>query len=160
MEYWAKTLGIGPFFVKREIEFSEYRYRGQPCASPKVTIALANSGYVQVELIQQHDVLPSIYKEFLESCREGLQHVSAWLSRAEFDNRKAQLLQRGLEIAQECTIPSSGVRLAYFSTDGVPGGLVYEISDILEPSQYERVQKIAEAAANWNGKQTVVEVKA
>lgn len=162
--YWAGTPGIGPFFVKRRIAFSGYVYRGKRLASPTVSIALANSRCVQVELIQQHDEVPSIYREFLDARRTGLQHVSAWFTRAGFDERKALLLAGGMELAQECTIPASGVRLAYFATDTEAGkkagGLVYEIADLLEPGQIERVRGIAEAAAAWDGRQAVVEVKA
>ena len=69
MNHWAETLGVGPFFIKRRITFSNFIYRGKPSASPSVSIALANSGYVQIELIQQHDDAPSIYREYLESPR-------------------------------------------------------------------------------------------
>jgi len=83
--YWTKTLGIGPFYVKREIEFIDYIYRGKTCQSPTVSIALSNSGDLQIELIQQHDDKPSIYQDFLIQGREGLQHVSSWFTRKEFD---------------------------------------------------------------------------
>lgn len=159
MRYWVQTLGVGPFFIKRAIEFKNYRYRGEALPSPMVSIALANSGNVQIELIQQHDIRPSIYKEFLDSGRSGLQHVSSWLTRAEFDRKKAELLARGLRIAQECTIPASGVRLAYFDTDS-GNGLVFEIADLAEPNQLERVTKIAREARHWDGVLPVREVKA
>ena len=159
---------MGPFFIKRQFQFTDYIYRNQACQSPTVSIALSNSGYIQIELIQQHDDLPSIYKEFLDAGREGLQHVSAWLTRAEFDDKKKELANRGMNIAQECTIPSSGVRLAYFATESFeterfatenfPGGIIFEISDLLEPGQYERIQNIANTAANWDGKQFTIEV--
>lgn len=58
MKYWAQVLGVGPFFIKRKIEFSNYIYRGKPSISPQISIALANSGYVQIELIEQHDSTP------------------------------------------------------------------------------------------------------
>ena len=168
IDYWAKTLGVGPFFIKRQIQFTDYIYKNQSCQSPTVSIALSNSGYIQIELIQQHDDLPSIYKEFLDSRREGLQHVSAWLTRAGFEDKKKELTSHGINIAQECTIPSSGVRLAYFETenfetdgfakDNFPGGIIFEISDLMEPGQYERIQNIANTAANWDGKQSTIEV--
>ena len=90
------------------------------------------------------------------SCCCIRQHVSAWLTCADFDKRKARLLDQGFKIAQKCTIPSSGVRLVYFATDTIPGGLIFEISDLLEPEHYERIQNIAKAAANWNGEQSII----
>ena len=44
----------------------------------EMSVALANSGDLQIELIQQRNDAPSMYKEFLDSGREGLQHMSYW----------------------------------------------------------------------------------
>lgn len=79
IKYWSAAVGIGPFFIKCKITFAEYYYRGKSRTSPTVTIALSNSGYLQIELIQQHDDLDRIYKEFLTSTHCGLQHVVRWL---------------------------------------------------------------------------------
>jgi hypothetical protein len=40
------------------------------------------------------------------------------------------------------------------------GRFMYEISDLLEPTQYERIRNIAKAAQDWNGQDPVREVKA
>ena len=87
-----------------------------------------------------------------------MQHVSAWLSCAAFDQKRARLLEDGYEIAQECTIASSGVRLAYFSTEGPAGGFIYEISDLRDEKHYSRVLGIQQAAEEWIGVPTSIEV--
>jgi hypothetical protein len=43
-----------------------------------LSVTLANSGDVQIELIQQRCQTPSMYREFLAAGREGLQHWSSW----------------------------------------------------------------------------------
>ena len=159
MAYWSETLGVGPFFIKRHISFDNYVYREKAIPSPIISIALANSGNIQIEIIAQHDDVPSIYKEFLDSGNQGLQHVSAWLTCTEFDERKRDLAERGYEMAQECSIASSGVRLAYYSTETGPGGFIYEISDLRDERHYARVLGIKEAAVKWSGSNAVVEVK-
>jgi len=160
MKYWTQTLGIGPFFIKRNIEFSSFIYRGVNTKSPVISIALANSGQIQIELIQQHDDTPSIYKEFLDSNSEGFQHVSSWMTRDNMKNRRQELIAQGVNIAQECTLPSSGVNLLYCDTGNGTGRFIYEIADLLEPAQYERIQNIAKAAQDWNGQEPIREVKA
>jgi hypothetical protein len=55
LEYWTKTLGVGPFFTIRKITPEPWRYRGEPSSAPCVSLALANSGKVQIEIIQQRD---------------------------------------------------------------------------------------------------------
>lgn len=151
MAYWAQTLGIGPFLIKRELTFADYHYRGKELASPTVSIALANSGFIQIELIQQHDDLPSIYKEYTDSGRTGLQHVSSWLTSAGLKAKKSELLGKGYQVAQECVIPSSGVQLVYFSTEQGASGFIFEIADLMEPSHYERVMGIRTACEAWDG---------
>jgi Glyoxalase/Bleomycin resistance protein/Dioxygenase superfamily len=160
IKFWAATLGIGPFFIKREITFAQYRYRGSDADSPTVSIALANSGFIQIELIQQHDDKPSIYKEHQDSGQRSLQHVSSWLTSVELKRKKADLVRQGYEIAQECVIPSSGVQLVYFSTENGPSGFIFEIADLKEPEQYERVMGVRSAHENWDGGNAIHEVTA
>lgn len=160
MRYWTETLGVGPFFIKRRIRLSPFVYRGADAVSPVISIGLANSGAMQIELIQQHDDTPSLYKEFLDSGREGLQHVSAWFTHEEMKRRKQKLLAQGVKIAQEGVIPSSGVHLIYFDTDDGNGGFIFEMSDLLEPIHWERIQGIVQAAQHWDGQEPVREVKA
>lgn len=159
MQYWGDTLGIGPFFVKRKIQFSDYVYRGKAAASPVVSIALANSGFMQIELIQQHDNLPSIYKEFTDSGQKGLQHVSSWLTTKELEQKTSELSIKGYGIAQQCTIASSGVKLVYMSCENGPASFIFEMSDLNEPHHYERVMNIKAAYEKWDGVTNVEEVQ-
>ena len=159
MAYWSGTLGIGPFFIKRAISFDHFVYRGTPSPSPTVSIALANSGYIQIELIQQHDQNNSIYQDHQRSGQKGMQHVSSWLTTHELQAKRNELLKKGFEIAQECVIPASGVTLIYFSTEHGPGGLMFEIADLAEPGQMERVMGIHAACKQWDGQShPVIEV--
>jgi catechol 2,3-dioxygenase-like lactoylglutathione lyase family enzyme len=158
LEYWTKTLGVGPFFVLRNVVPAEYRYRGKPAAAPLTSIALGNSGDLQVELIAQHDANPSAYREFLASGRQGFQHVSSWLTRAEYDEVATRAAQDGLQAIHEGVIPGSAVRFAYFATDDAPGGLVYEIADVMEPHIYPVMEMIAQASRDWDGTDPVREL--
>lgn len=158
MRYWIEHLGIGPFFIKREIVFSPFEYYGEQSDSPTVSIALANSGGVQIELIQQHDDKNSIYRDFLANNSPGLQHMAAWYNSAEMRARKQQLLDRGFHLAQECTIVNSGVNLAYFNSLLDGRGILFEIADLKEPHHWKRIQAIADVAAQWQGEDPIREV--
>jgi catechol 2,3-dioxygenase-like lactoylglutathione lyase family enzyme len=155
LRYWTETLGIGPFYVIRDLVPDGYRYKGKPVAPPRISIALGFSGEAQVEIIQQHDDRPSAYKDFLDSGREGFQHVSSWLTREEYDPLMKRLLESGHAVIHEGAIPRSGIRFAYFATDTAPGGLVFEISEARDPAIYPAMMKIAEAARGWDGKEPV-----
>jgi hypothetical protein len=159
MSYWSNVLGIGPFFVKRRIRLASFRYHGLDAESPTISIALAHSGRLQVELIEQHDDAPSIYRDFLAAGRTGLQHVSAWVTCQEFDRLRSNLLEEGLALAQEGTIAESGARLAYYATEKGSNGIIYEVSDLMDPKHIGRVQRIEQAACAWNGADPVREVR-
>ena len=52
MDHWSRVLGVGPFFYAPRVPVEKFTYKGEP-SSPITSVALANSGPVQVELIQQ-----------------------------------------------------------------------------------------------------------
>ena len=76
MQYWSETLGVGPFFYNPRVPIVNYHYRGQKY-EPHNSVALANSGGVQVELIQTRNDVPSMYRDFLQAGRTGLQHCGS-----------------------------------------------------------------------------------
>jgi hypothetical protein len=158
LRYWTGTLGIGPFFVQRQVTFEEYRYRGQVSAPPVLSLAIANSGDLQIELIAQHDDRPSPYQEFLDAGREGVQHVSSWLTREEYDAVRQTLQASGMAIAHEGTVPMVGLRFAYCATDTVSGGLMYEIADVQQPHIYPAMEMVAQAAREWDGSDPIREL--
>ncbi len=159
LRYWTTTLGVGPFFVLRELTPDTFRYRGEPSPPPTLTIALGNSGDLQIELIQQHDERPSAYRDFLVSGREGLQHVSSWLTRAEYDATFARMVAAGSVVAHEGAMAGGGVRFAYFGTDALAGGIMFEIADVGEPAVLPMMQMIADAARGWDGSDPIRELR-
>ncbi|WP_082686571.1 VOC family protein [Mycobacterium sp. IS-3022] len=64
IERWLE-LGVGPWFVMRNLSLAA-RYRGAPCEITQ-SLALSNSGDMQLELIQQQSEAPSIFTEFLDA---------------------------------------------------------------------------------------------
>ena len=74
MRHWIEVLGVGPWFYVERLLVPDFTYKGQP--SPvHISLALANSGPLQVELIQQRNDAPSLYRDFLNAGHEGLQHI-------------------------------------------------------------------------------------
>lgn len=151
LKYWTETLGVGPFFVAPRLVPEDFRYRGEPSVPPCITIALAYSGDLQVEIIKQHDTSPSGYLDFLESGREGFQHVSSWYKRDGYDRARERLMSSGINVLHEGRIAGANVRFAYFATDIMSGGLVYEMSDMLDEPIASRMRQLLAAAEGWDG---------
>ena len=149
LAHWTGTLGVGPFFYFERVPIRDFRYRGEP--SPlEVSIALANSGPLQIELIQQRNDAPSMYRDFLAAGHEGLQHVACWTER--FDADLAHLTAQGYEVGQSGCIGESG-RFVYLATEAHPGTVV-EISEINGPKG-RFFRHIAEAARTWDGRDPI-----
>ena len=144
MRHWTEVLGVGPFFYFERVPIEDFRYRG--AASPlEVSIALANSGPLQIELIQQRNDAPSMYRDFLAAGHEGLQHVAYWTEA--FDTDLERL--RELEIGQSGAVGGADGRFVYFATESHPGTVV-ELSEI-SGAKGRFFSRIRDAAATWDG---------
>lgn len=146
MKHWTEVLGVGPFFYFEKVPVENFRYRGEP-SDAEISIALANTGSFQIELIQQRNDAPSMYRDFLEAGREGLQHVAYWTEA--FDDMMAKLTEQGFVVGQSGQINGPDGRFVYFDTETHPGTVI-ELSEISGPKGLF-FKKIAEMAADWDG---------
>jgi hypothetical protein len=74
---WVE-LGVAPWLVVRDIPMEGCLYRGEP-SNPVISIGFSNSGDMQIELIQQLDETPSIYREFLTATGGGFNQIAYWV---------------------------------------------------------------------------------
>ena len=145
MRHWTNVLGIGPWFYAERVPLREFRYRGVPSPA-EVSVALANSGPLQVELIQARNDAPSMYRDFLAAGRTGLQHVACWTE--DFDADFSRAIAHGLRVGMSGEVGARG-RYAYFETESHPGTVV-ELSEIAGPKG-TLFRMIREAAEGWDG---------
>lgn len=154
MKHWTQVLGVGPFYYIERVKMDWFRYRGEP-SDADVSIALANTGDLQIELIQQRNDAPSMYRDFLSRGREGLQHMSYWTSKYQADFER--FVSLGFRIGQEGQIGGPDGRFVYFDTETHPGTVI-EVSDISgnKGAFFERIKL---AAANWDGTRAIRPVR-
>lgn len=145
MDYWSRTLGVGPWFYNPKVPIRNYRYRGESHA-PHNSVALANSGFVQVELIQTRNDVPSMYRDFLRAGRTGLQHVAYWTS--DYDADLERLQRQGFEPVMSGEVGERG-RFIYFDTEYHPGTVI-ELSEVAGPKG-RMFDLIRSAAEGWDG---------
>lgn len=144
MQHWSSQLGIGPWFYLPDLAPKDFRYRGQPSPAT-MSVAFANTGNLQIELIQPLNDAPSAYRDFLAAGREGLQHLSSWEENLEQIIRRAA--DHGIGIYHEGRL--GGARFVYFATETHPG-TVYEVAAPDERT-WELFRKVREAALSWDG---------
>jgi hypothetical protein len=149
MAYWSRVLGVGPFFYAERVPVVNFTYRGEPSA-PITSVALANSGAVQVELIQQRNDAPTMYRDFVHAKGSGLQHVAYWTQN--FDADMARLTARGLKVGMGGEVGARG-RFVYFETEYHPGAVI-ELSEVEGPKG-RMFDLIRNAAVGWDGSDPV-----
>ena len=72
---FSSTLGAGPFLFNRHVQLVDPHHRGQPVRTD-FSLALAQAGEIQIELIEQHDLTPSVYRDLVPEGAEGFHHVA------------------------------------------------------------------------------------
>jgi len=156
MAHWSRVLGVGPWFYKEAVGTTEFRYYGKPSALPDLSIALANSGDLQIELIQQRNDAPSLYLDSLRRSGEGAQHVAYWTD-DHFDEWAAQLLAAGYIEGHGGQMGQRG-RFGYYVHPDLPSGMI-ELSE-LTGGKGDYFAQIATASQGWDGQDPVRRVGA
>ena len=149
MDYWSRVLGVGPFFYAERVPVVNFTYRGAP-SSPVTSVALANSGAVQVELIQQRNDAPTMYRDFVQAKGSGLQHVAYWTQN--FDADMERLSARGFKVGMGGEVGARG-RFVYFETEYHPGAVI-ELSEVEGPKG-RMFDLIRNASIGWDGSDPV-----
>ena len=149
MQEWIE-LGVGPWFYFEDVTTDYFRHRGAD-SEMKMSVALANSGDLQIELIQQRNDAPSLYREFLDAGGEGLQHISYWST--DYETLYEQALAAGFRVGHEGSIGGELGRFAYLEHPGAPRAVI-EISDISGPKGVFFAH-VREAAAAWDGSEPI-----
>lgn len=144
MQRWHRTSGVGPFLVQRHITIGEPRYRGQ-LSDIDFSVAIAQAGPVQVELVQPHGNGPSCYRDTVPAGTEAMHHVA--ILPDDYDAALASYLDQGFEEASGGLF--GDVRFSYIDTSAALGHMV----EIVEAKDtiVRFFGAIARAAEKWDG---------
>jgi catechol 2,3-dioxygenase-like lactoylglutathione lyase family enzyme len=148
---FASTLGAGPFLVGRHIEVTDLRHRGVR-APTDFSFALAQAGNVQIELIEQHDDTPSVYRDMYGRGEEGFHHLAFIVP--DVAAEVARYGAMGFEVGGDGIFGDS--RFAYVDTHKAVGHMVELIPD----SETIRAlfSAVREAADDWDGRELIREI--
>ena len=119
MTRWTETLGVGPFRTIDHVAIEGGCYRGSPTAVD-ISVALAESGDIQIELIEQHNEVASCYRDLFAPGAQGLHHVAIHTS--EYDAEVARYESLGCPLAFGGIY--QGTRFAYMDTSADLGIMV------------------------------------
>src|SRR5262245_23998577 len=117
----------GLWFLRGPIHARKPIYRGVR-QDLRLSIAIAYSGHMMIELIQQHDDQPSVYRESFEKNGYGFHHWGIASDR--YDDDFASYLKRGFEPIFTDETPVA-TRVAYFDAKRGWPGFIELIESIL-----------------------------
>lgn len=145
IDRYVRDLGIGPWFVRGPFTPPKALYRGRP-TELSVSLAMTFNGHLMLELVQQHNDVPSIYNADGRGKRYGFHHFG--VATADFDSAARRYAQAGFELVFSDVTPVD-TRIAYFDGgDRLPG--MIELIE-MNSSQEARYSRIHAEAAAWDG---------
>lgn len=148
MAHWTRVCGVGPFFVAEHLPLTNLTYRGQ-AANLDFTIALAQAGRTQIELVAQHCDNRSIFRDLYPKGRCGFHHIAIVCEDYDHDLQHYQ--------ACGCPVISSGcfgdLRFAYVDASENAGCIIELLED--KRSIRDHFKMIADAALDWDGRDPV-----
>jgi hypothetical protein len=147
--YYTQQMGIGPWFLNERAQLTG-RYRGEPCAF-LLSVAMADAGGVQLELMQTHDEVPTMYLDWTRRSfvRELQQHVCVWPD--DYDAKIELAIQAGYENVQDGETVNG--RFIYLAHANSPDHVV-EITE-QTPMRRRFNAGVANAARVWDGREPV-----
>jgi len=141
--------GVGPWLLLPHLTQTGTVYRGQP-TEPVVSIAFANSGDLQLELIVQENDAPSIYREFLDAGREGFHHLAWWAE--DFDAVDRAVTGAGWPVVHSGD--SGGMAQFVYYDQGGATSTVIEVMELNDTTRW-MATTVRKAADTWDGSDPV-----
>lgn len=89
-----RLLGVGPFVGGAESELAGHLYRGQPVDPLRIRVAFAQSGTLNIELIQVVSAAPSAFHDMFPPGMEGFHHQAAFC--VDFEAQRDALAAGGI----------------------------------------------------------------
>lgn len=147
LRYWTEVLKVGPFVrIDTSRGTRKILYRGKETLAD-YSVAFAYWGDVQIEIVHQVNEEPSIFKEFLDSGREGLQHICYWPE--DTDTACSQLEANGF-VERTAVVHADGTRdIVYYDPPSHLGTMI-EIVRMNEDRKayFGRIESLAR---DWDG---------
>jgi len=144
MRHWHRAMGVGPFLLLRHLKQTDPHYRGRPL-QPDFSVAMAQAGDCQVELICQHCDQPSVYRDTVAPGTTAFHHVAVIVP--DYDAELARYEAQGHERAAWGVF--GDLRFAYVDTHASLGAMVEVIED--KPSIRSFFARVRDARSTWDG---------
>ena len=134
VRHWYELTGAGPWQISRHHESENEFYRGQPCDAD-LSYAFGQAGPAHIQLIQQHNDAPSVYRDMYGPGEQGFHHYALLVP--DIEAEKARFEAAGCETVMELI---SAARVSYMDARHLFGCFV---------ELYEDTGVISQTFADW-----------
>lgn len=145
--HWVNTVGAGPFFTTNLHHVKEHFHRGKP-SEADVSFAFGQAGPAHIQLIQQHNDAPSVYRDFIPKGSQGFHHICVLVP--DFPAEKRRFEKAGFPAVTELL---SAARVSYMDTTRALGFFVELYED--NPLVRERFANWKASHDNWDGRDPI-----
>ncbi len=151
--YWTGKMGAGPFFLWEHIEVDHLTFRGET-VSLDFSVALAQWGDIQIELIRQDNDAPSIYRDWNSN---ALHHIQ--LAVEDYAEALTACEAAGFALAMDGRglLGAPDLRFAYCDLGpfGPAGFVEFAYRPPGAAGALDRMSRMKEAARDWDGSDPV-----
>lgn len=148
IDVYVERFGVGPWFKRGPFTPPAAKYLGETTGLT-ITLARAFAGNTMIELIQQHDDGPSVYRKVIEA-GHGFHHWAIGTHDADVEIERFG--KAGYPVVFEDVVPS-GARVVYVdATSELPGMIeILEMNEI----QQQLYDGFYRASVDWDGTEPV-----
>lgn len=141
---WVERRNVGPWFVSDEFVGRDCTYHGKP-TDVDLTYAMSYWGQMNIEVIQQLNDAPSVFRDSIDRRGYGFHHWGVMSS--DFDGTLSEFLDRGYEIEFSANVRDT--RVVYLDHGGAAPGLV----EVIEGTERTRASfaRVYAATVTWDG---------
>lgn len=147
-ERLARSMQVGPFLMLRHIQLDDPHHRLKPQRTD-FSLCLAQAGEVQIELVEQHDDTPSVYRDVFPDGPPGgmaFHHVAVIVP--DVFAETARYNELGFPTASNGRFGS--IDFTYVDTTSAGGFMVEVLPDV--PEMHAFFGNVRKAAEDWDGK--------
>ena len=145
-----KFYGIGPFIGGAESELNDHVHRGKSEEPIVIRGVFAQSGDLNIELVQLMSKTPSAFHDMFPSGQEGFHHIAIFCD--DYAKERDAFVGEGYEVASE--FEAVGHKFCYIDARNPLGHMIelYPDADIVR-TMYQLTR---EAPAKWDGKELIL----
>jgi hypothetical protein len=147
-ERLSRSMQVGPFLMLRHIKLDDPHHRGRPQRSD-FSLCLAQAGEVQIELVEQHDDTPSVYRDSFPNGPPGgmaFHHVAVIVPDVFEETERYNNL--GFSTASSGRF--GAIDFTYVDTTSAGGFMVEILPDL--PDMHKFFGAVRRAANEWDGR--------